>query len=291
MAPARSTPLEEMLAFAQAAAREAGALIRERMLGPRAISSKSRSIDLVTDTDRAVDALLARRVREAFPEHALITEEGGAKPPAPEAREAIHWVIDPLDGTTNFAHGVPHFAVSIAAVAGLDASDPLARASARSAEPLVGVVYDPMRDELFAATADGPATCNGAPIKVSDEDSLERCLVGTGLPYDRREQLDLYLSFWRELMPRARDIRRIGAAALDLAWVACGRFDAFWEWKLHAWDVAAGNLIVRRAGGMVTDFHGRAPGVDAVQTLATNGRVHAEILAAIGALLPPAGSV
>jgi myo-inositol-1(or 4)-monophosphatase len=277
-----------MADFAEGAAREAGALIRERAARPRSVATKSRSIDLVTDTDRASDALLARRIAEAFPEHALISEEGGTQRAArrPSGAERVHWIVDPLDGTTNFAHGVPQFAVSIDAVAGLAEDDPMRVGSLRGARLLVGVVYDPMRDELFRATADTPSTLNGEPIRISDTASLGEALLATGFPYDRREHVDLYLSFWREMLPRARDIRRLGAAALDLAWVACGRVDAFWEWKLHPWDVAAGNLIVRQAGGTVSDFRGAPPGVDAAQTLATNGRIHEEILGAFASLLP-----
>jgi myo-inositol-1(or 4)-monophosphatase len=286
-------------------AREAGALIRERFSLPRQIGTKSASIDLVTDTDRAADELIARRLATAFPTHAVISEEGGSRLPlgaaasaaaptgAPTAPPAlppeIHWVIDPLDGTTNFAHGFPQFAVSIAAVAGLDPRDPLATPSSHGAQVVVGVVYDPMRDELFAATLGDPATRNDEPIAVTGETRLDACLVATGFPYDRRQRVDYYLRFWREMMLRCRDVRRVGAAALDLAWVACGRLDGFWEWNLHAWDIAAGALIVRQAGGAATDFNGVELAVDARQTLATNGRVHEAMRAILLPLVEPAG--
>jgi len=269
-------------------AREAGATIRASFAAPRRIATKSAPVDLVTDTDRAADALISRRLREAFPGDLLVTEEGGA--PSAEAgaplpgRTPLHWVVDPLDGTTNFAHGLPQFAVSIAAVAGLDPRDPLAADSARRGRALVGIVYDPMRDELFRATVEESATCNGEAIATSAEVDPGACLVATGFPYDRRERVDLYLRSFREMMVRCRDVRRIGAAALDLAWVACGRVDAFWEWGLKPWDVAAGTLIVRRAGGRASDFSGRDPGVDARQTLATNGPVHEALVGILGAL-------
>lgn len=268
-------------------AREAGAIIREHFSAPRRIATKSAPVDLVTDTDRAADELISRRLREAFPTDALVTEEGGAQTRAEgdaTARPRLHWVVDPLDGTTNFAHGLPQFAVSIAAVEGLDPADPLAEASTRRGRALVGVVYDPMRDELFRATSEEPATCNGTAIATSVEDEPGRCLVATGFPYDRRERADLYLRYFREMMMRCRDVRRVGAAALDLAWVACGRVDAFWEWGLKPWDVAAGSLIVRRAGGRTSDFHGDDPGVDARQTLATNGPAHEALVGILRAL-------
>jgi len=276
-------------------AREAGQLIRDRFSKPREIGVKSAAIDLVTDTDRAADRLIAERLAAAFPEDGLVSEEGGVVPPArfratsagasaatgDPAEGALYWIVDPLDGTTNFAHGFPQFAVSIAAVAGLDPMRPLAAPPRADAAPVIGVVYDPMRDELYSATRQGPATLNGAPIGVTTETSLDACLIATGFPYDRRERADFYLAFWRAMIVRCRDVRRVGAAALDLAWVACGRLDGFWEWNLHAWDIAAGALIVERAGGRATDFSGEPLVVDARQTLATNGRVHDDVLSII----------
>jgi myo-inositol-1(or 4)-monophosphatase len=267
---------EDLADLAAAVARDAGALIRSRYHEPRTIGTKSASVDLVTDTDRAAERLILERLRAAVPEHAILSEESGALEPGAGDGPPICWVIDPLDGTTNFAHGIPHFAVSIAAV--LVPGVASAAFDPRAATPLAGAVYDPMRDELFLAHAGGAATLN--------ESALEASLLATGFPYDRREHVDLYLSFWRSLMVRARDVRRIGAAALDLAWVACGRVDGFWEWRLKPWDVAAGNLIVQRAGGRVTDFAGRPTGVDASQTLATNARIHDALVAVFAELLP-----
>jgi myo-inositol-1(or 4)-monophosphatase len=268
---------EHLARFAAAVAREAGALIRDRAAAPRRIRTKSRAVDLVTDTDRAAEALILARIHERFPAHAALGEEAGFVAAVGGAAAAtVCWVIDPLDGTTNFAHGVPHFAVSIAATTapGGFAATPTDWHRVR---PVAGAVHDPMRDETFLAWEDGPALLDARTIAVSPEADLDRCLLATGFPYDRRDHADAYLAAWRELLVRARDVRRMGAAALDLAWVACGRLDGFWESGLHPWDVAAGALLVRRAGGIASDFAGVDPGLDARQTLATNGRVHAEL--------------
>ena len=278
---------EDLAALAAAVARDAGALIRTRYDQPRTIGTKSASVDLVTDTDRAAERLILDRLRAEAGRDAILSEESGAiEAPAGRAASDICWVIDPLDGTTNFAHGIPHFAVSVAAVRLPPGGSPPQAFDARHARPLAGAVYDPMRDELFLAHEGGVATLNGRPIAPSSEAALDSSLLATGFPYDRREHVDRYLSFWRTLMVRARDVRRIGAAALDLAWVACGRVDGFWEWRLKPWDVAAGGLIVRCAGGRVTDFRGADAGVDATQTLASNGRIHDALLEVFGDLLP-----
>jgi myo-inositol-1(or 4)-monophosphatase len=275
---------EELARTAAEVAREAGAIVRERYAVPRAVATKSAAVDLVTDTDRAAERLILDRLARAHPDDAQLGEESGfVAGRGVGHRERICWVVDPLDGTTNFAHGVPHFAVSIAAVA--LAGGVAAGLDEASARPVAAAVYDPMRDELFAAAAGGVATCNGTPIAVSATTRLEGCLLATGFPYDRRERAAFYLRFWRRLLVASRDVRRMGAAALDLAWVACGRVDAFWEWNLQPWDIAAGALIVRQAGGRVTDFRGQETGIDARQTLASNGRVHDELLHAIAPLL------
>lgn len=282
------TEAEDLGRTAGSIARAAGSLIRERYDAPRTISIKSASVDLVTDTDRAAERLILDRLRAAYPGHAVLSEESGALDAPRGSGSTICWVIDPLDGTTNFAHGIPHFAVSIAAVRLPHAGANASAFDARNALPLAGAVFDPMRDELFVAWTGGRTTLNGGPVRTSTEDALEASLLATGFPYDRREHADFYLSYWRRLMVAARDVRRIGAAALDLAWVACGRADAFWEWRLKPWDVAAGMLLVRCAGGKVTDFSGDEPGVDAEQTLASNGRIHDQLLAVFRDLEPVA---
>ncbi|MBY0278176.1 inositol monophosphatase [Candidatus Binatia bacterium] len=277
---------EALANLAGSIAREAGALIRERYDAPRTIATKSAAVDLVTDTDQAAERMILERLRRLCPDHAILSEESGALDAPATSHPAICWVIDPLDGTTNFAHGIPHFAVSIAAVRLPERTDRAAAFDARKATPFAGAVFDPMRDELFVAHAGGRTTLNGCPVRTSSEKALGASLVATGFPYDRREHADFYLAFWRRFLVAARDVRRIGAAALDLAWVACGRVDAFWEWRLKPWDVAAGNLLVQCAGGTVTDFAGHDPGVDAEQTLASNGVLHEQMLAVLRELAP-----
>ncbi len=261
----------ELVTVAADIAREAGAEIRNRMPNPRQIRTKANSVDLVTDTDHRVDALISARLAAAFPDHARLTEEAGATTTG--AKASVCWVVDPLDGTVNFAHGVPHFAVSIAAVGGFQPSDPLG-APSPGAKILAGVVYDPMRDELFEAAAGGPALMNGEAIRVSPCDTVDEALVASGFPYDRRERSEEYLSDWGKLLPRCRDLRRAGAAALDLAYVAAGRFDAYWERGLHAWDIAAGVLIVRAAGGVATNRAGHDLFLDASEVLAGPPPIH-----------------
>jgi len=254
-----------VLAFervAHAAAARAGALLRARHRERQEVSFKSE-VDLVTAVDREAERLIVETLAAAFPAHGIVAEES---PPRPD-RDGHRWYVDPLDGTTNFAHGYPHFAVSIAL--------------AREDELLLGLVYDPMREESFSALRGGGARLNGAPIGVSDVASLERGLLGTGFPYDRRRQPEFYLAFWHEALRRAQGVRRAGAAALDLCYVACGRLDGFWEWKLHAWDTAAGRLIVEEAGGRVTAFSGAPHRLAGEETAASNGRIHEELLGMI----------
>ena len=222
-------------------------------------------VDLVTETDREAEALVTDRLHDAFPDHVIVAEEAsavsGVRRPAPDV---FAWYLDPLDGTVNFAHSVPHFSVSLA----LGRGDDL----------LLGIVHDPMRKETFVARGGEGATLNGRPIRVSEVDVLDRHPLATGLPYDRRERPEFHLEFTTNFIRRAQDIRRFGSAALDLCYVACGRYDGFWEWGLHPWDTAAGSLIVREAGGVVSDFRGEQFDLFGDHTLASNGRIHAEML-------------
>jgi myo-inositol-1(or 4)-monophosphatase len=221
-------------------------------------------VDLVTDTDRKVEDLLVEHIGQAFPEHLIVAEEasaGGVH--APAAADRMVWYIDPLDGTTNFAHAYPHFAVSLALARGTDL--------------LLGLVHDPLRDETFFAARGRGATVNGTPLSVSGTEMLDAALLATGFPYDRREHVDFYLSFVKDVILTAQGVRRNGAAALDLCYVACGRLDGFWEWKLQPWDIAAGALIVAEAGGRVTDFGGGNLDLHGDQVLATNGIIHAAL--------------
>jgi myo-inositol-1(or 4)-monophosphatase len=247
---------------AHVAAARAGALLRARYRQPHRVVHKGE-VDVVTESDREAERLIIETLTAAFPAHGIVAEES----PAREGRDEHRWYVDPLDGTTNFAHGHPHFAVSIALE--------------RRGELILGLVYDPVREELFTAMQGGGARLNGAPIAVSAVASLDDALVGTGFPYDRRQHADFYLAFFGAAMRRTQGLRRAGSAALDLCYVACGRLDAFWEWKLRPWDIAAGRLIVEEAGGRVSDFAGDAHRLDGDATAASNGCVHDALLACL----------
>jgi myo-inositol-1(or 4)-monophosphatase len=254
--------LDEYAREAVQIARDAGAILRDRFGQPHEVRFKG-TIDLVTEADRAAEDLIADRLRTVCPEHDLLCEEGsvGATPGA-----MYRWVVDPLDGTTNFAHGLPTFAVSIALEdAGV---------------PVVGVVYDPMRDELFVARKGGGATLNGTPILVSAADRLIASMLVTGFSYDfarRAHQAEV----WRNFLTRVQAIRQTGSAALNLCYIAAGRLDGYWERGLSPWDVAAGAVIVTEAGGMVTDMRGGAFRSDDREILASNGKLHGNMLAVI----------
>ena len=240
-------------------AREAGAILLEGY-GVLHAPERKGAIDLVTEFDRRSEALLLERVAERFPGHAVLAEESGMH----EARAArTRWLIDPLDGTTNFAHNYPFFAVSIAA----EVEGALA----------AGAIFDPVRDELFAAAAGGGATLNGRPIAVSDVARVEDALLVTGFPYDVREHPERVMPAFQAFLTRAQAIRRDGSAALNLCYLAAGRFDGFWEIDLSPWDMAAGVLLVREAGGVVTGYAGGALQLEGRQILASNGRLHEEM--------------
>jgi myo-inositol-1(or 4)-monophosphatase len=254
---------------AVSAARAAGRVHLAR-LRKISVTRKSNALDLVTEADHESEAAVIQVIRRAFPSHAVLAEERGLSGEESEHR----WIIDPLDGTTNFAHGYPQFCVSVA--------------YERRGEVRVGVVYDALKRELYVARVAKGATLNGRPIRVSPTPSLGQSLLLTGFPYDRRERRRFYLCFWEAFMMRTQGVRRTGAAALDLAYVACGRNDGFWEFGLKAWDVAAGSLIVREAGGRVTNLDGSPLDLDAGQILASNGKIHDEMLAVIRETMPEA---
>lgn len=272
--PAR---LDEWLDVAATVARDAGALLRERYAaglagdGVLRAARKGHAHNLVTQTDLDSEALILGRLAEAFPAHRLLAEEGGAAGTAPAA--APLWLIDPLDGTNNFAHGIGVFAVNLA----LTLND----------EVLLGVTFDPLRDELFSARRGGGAWMNGRRLAVSARDSLEEAVVATGFPYDKQSSPDNNLAQFAAVMPLVRGIRRLGSAALDLAYVAAGRFDAYWERGIQAWDVAPGILLVREAGGQVTDDEGRPMRPDAGRITASNGLLHSTLLDRLAAAHQP----
>jgi len=250
---------------ARLAAERAGALVRERWRRQGRVDVKSTAIDLVTEVDRASESEILSVLEAAFPDHAILAEESGAK------RENEHlWVVDPLDGTTNFAHGYPQVSITIAL--------------RRAGETILGLVLDPIRQELFLARKGGGATLNGERLEVSGTSTLASSLLATGFPYDRREHADFYLGFFKAFMLRTQGIRRAGSAALDLCWVAAGRVDGFWEFKLKPWDTAAGVLIVEEAGGRASGFRGKPFDPFGQETLATNGRIHAEMLDVVRSL-------
>lgn len=252
--------MDEFLSAAKNAAHQAGALLKDNWLKAKIIEVKTDMVDLVTNVDKASDALITQILRTQFPTHQVIAEESAISGQPSDYR----WYIDPIDGTTNFAHSFPHFAVSIALT--------------HKTQGIVGVVYDPLRDELFCATRGGGATLNDRPIHVSPTPQLDQSLVLTGFPYDRRKRSEYYLSFYQAFMLRTQGVRRCGSAALDLCYIASGRADAFWEWRLHPWDTAAGALIVEEAGGQMSDFVGNSFDITGEQTLASNGALHSQMV-------------
>lgn len=245
------------------AARAAGEIQKERLWKEHDIQFKGE-IDLVTEVDKACEALIVATIREMFPDHDFLAEEN-----LYESRQSrFRWIIDPLDGTTNYAHGFPWFCVSIALEADGDVQ--------------VGVIYHPVMDELFTAIKGEGAFLNGVPIHVSRRQPLRNCLLATGFPYDRTRDNENNFNNFLNFQFAARAIRRAGAAALDLAYVAAGRLDGYWEVKLKPWDVAAGQLLVREAGGEVTNHAGELYSVFDHRILASNGLIHGEMVGILG---------
>lgn len=242
------------------AANVAGTLIRDNWQKPKQIDYKG-AIDLVTTIDRDSERCIVEVLHRNFPEHSILAEEETDRV---GAKNHYRWIIDPLDGTTNFAHAYPQFCVSIALE--------------HNGATILGLVYDPLRRECFRAVRGGGATLNGSPIHVSTTSELNHSLLATGFPYDQRDNADFYLTYFKAFMTRSQGIRRAGAAALDICYLACGRTDGFWELKLKPWDVAAGALIVQEAGGQLSDFAGHPFSITAGETLASNGLLHGEML-------------
>jgi len=246
------------LAPMQTIAREAGALLMGHFQRRVKIEYKGEA-DLVTIADRSSEALIRERIKALWPHHDILGEEQGLVDTGSEYR----WYLDPLDGTTNFAHGFPVFCVSMALE--------------HQGKRIAGVVYDPTRDEMFSASLGGGAHLNGQPIHVSKIENLAECLLATGFPSHKRHQ-NPNIHFYHQITLRTHGLRRAGSAALDLCCVACGRFEGFWEFNLNPWDTAAGVLLVQEAGGQVSDFYGGPFQIDSKQTLASNGLVHKALL-------------
>jgi myo-inositol-1(or 4)-monophosphatase len=258
-----------LLATAVEAVVRAGELQMARF-GTAVRIAKKGAIDLVTEVDLEVERMFRALIAERFPDHDILAEELGASTRGGRYR----WVFDPLDGTTNYAHGLPIFCSTLALE--------------RDGQAIVGAVFDPNRRELFTAERGVGAWLNGEPLRVSSTETLSDSVLVTGFPYDVRERLDDILGLFIAFLREARAVRRLGSAAIDLCWVAAGRMDGFWEQGLHAWDTAAGALIVEEAGGRVTALDGGAWRPAEGQCLATNGRIHAAMLQVIRSARPPA---
>ena len=251
--------MKDFLAVAVEAARKAGGILKENLHGTREITYKG-DINLVTEMDTRSERAVVGTLRASFPDHGIIAEEETTI----RNGSGYTWIIDPLDGTTNYAHGYPCFSVSIALE--------------HKGDVITGVVYDPMRDELFTAHKGQGAYLNGKRIKVSTVDALIKSLLATGFPYDRKVSEKNNLDYFHDLLMASQEVRRDGSAALDLCSVAAGRFDGFWELKLKPWDVAAGSLIVCEAGGRVTDLSGNTFDIFADEVLASNGIIHGQMV-------------
>jgi len=252
---------ERLLRLATELARAAGKLQRERYETELSVSTKSAPVDLVTEVDRACEALIVGAVMKERPDDAILAEEGSGRE-LPGA--AWRWIIDPLDGTVNYAHGYPRFCVSIGV-------EHLGRRA-------LGVIYDPLLDELYVALHGAGAFRNGQRIQVSDEDALDRGLFATGFAYDVQQSSEDNLDHFAAFVKTARAVRRDGSAALDLCYVASGRLDGYWELKLKPWDLAAGVLIVEEAGGRTSDLAGQPIPSGASSIVASNGHLHKSML-------------
>ncbi|MFQ5953337.1 MAG: inositol monophosphatase family protein [Candidatus Omnitrophota bacterium] len=243
-------------------AKEAGRYTLDRMCHLKQISHKSGRADLVTDVDKKCEEIITTRIKTEFPTHSILAEESGEY-----AREAEYrWIIDPLDGTTNYAHCFPIYCISI----GIQSEDVIK----------FGVVYDPTRDELFTAEEKKGAFLNGSPIKVSSIESLQDSLVVTGFAYNMEGKI-ANLDHFTKMLRSAQAVRRLGSAAMDLCYVACGRLDGFWELGLNPWDTAAGQLIVKEAGGKITTLKGDSFDIYKKEIAASNGFIHEEMLSTL----------
>lgn len=252
-----------MLNIATKAARKAGKVMLRYLdrLDSLSVQEKNRN-DFVSEVDQLAEAEIIQVITAAYPDHSILAEESGVK-----AGNNHQWIIDPLDGTTNYLHGFPQFCVSIAL--------------ARDGVLEHGVVFDPLRNEMFTASRGRGAQLNDRRIRVSGVKSLKGSLLGTGFPFRALDQLDPWLRTFRALLIQTSGVRRAGSAALDLAYVACGRFDGFWEFGLNYWDIAAGCLLIQESGGLVSDFDNTQQHLNTGNIIAANPNIHMQVLATI----------
>lgn len=243
--------------------REAGKILQNYFQGTFTVANKEGINNLVTEVDMLAEKKIMDIIREHFPDHSIITEESGEI----KQDSDYQWIIDPIDGTVNYAHGIPIACVSIA----VKHKDDL----------LLGAVYNPMMNELFFAEKGEGATLNGMPIHVSNKSDFRKACLVTGFPYKWPKREEHPIKVFERFIMEGLPVRRLGSAAIDLCWVACGRFDGFWEYNLSPWDIAAGYLIVQEAGGKITNFEGDPYDVFDKETLATNGLIHEDMLAKI----------
>lgn len=265
--------MSDILQFAEGIARQAGAVLMEGFGNVRHIQQKG-AIDLVTEFDRRSEEVVISAIQQRFPDHAILAEESGHH----ELISEYQWVIDPLDGTTNFAHAIPVFSVSIGLL--------------RNNSPVAGVVYDPFRNEMFSAELGQGASLNNNPIHVSSRTDLGQAVISTGFPYDVRTNPRNNLAQFVQFQLRTQAVRHLGSAALDCSWTAMGRLDGYWEFGVKPWDVGAGALIVREAGGRVTSVDGDEDFLSGDTILVSNGLLHEQMLGVLSegdeAPLPPA---
>jgi len=249
-----------MIETAIQAAREAGKFLKANLGKVKNIEYKQEEINLVTEIDKKSEAIIINTIKQRYPHHDILAEESGSHNKASDYR----WIIDPLDGTTNYAHGLPIYGVSI----GLE----------KRGEIVLGVVYNPNLDELFVAEKCSGAFLNHRRIKVSETNELIKSLLVTGFPYNVKENPDNCIGHFSNFLVSAQAVRRLGSASLDMCYLACGRFDGFWEVSLNPWDSAAGYLLIVEAGGKVTDFAGRTYSIYSRPILASNGRIHEQMM-------------
>ena len=262
--------MKPALNIAVSAARAAGQVILRNInrLPDIKIHSKGNN-DFVSEVDHQAEQAIISTIQKAYPSHAILAEESGQ-----QEGDEFQWIIDPLDGTTNYLHGIPHFSVSIA----LRENNKLQ----------LGVIYDPLKEELFCAARGDGATLNNRRIRVSKQRDLPGSLIGTGLPYRADQELDVYLATLKALLQETTGIRRAGSAALDLAYVAAGRFDGFWEFGLNIWDVAAGIILVQEAGGLVSDMEGGHQFLESGNIVAANTQIYKNLIKTLNSAIKTA---